>query len=547
MKRVLLGAGAALTLTAAFAAPAYADFTLTILHVNDFHSRFDPITATDSNCAPDADAAGECFGGIARLKTAIDQERAALEAAGENVILLNAGDNFQGSLFYTYYKGEIIADFLNDMGFTVVATGNHEFDDGPETYAEFLELVNFPVIGGNFDVSDEPSLAGQLNGVIVLDIGGEKVGVIGALTVDTQEIAFPGENIRWHPVNDYVAGAVEALHEGGVNKIVVLSHVGLAEDEDLAAAVTGVDLVVGGHSHTVLDTYPKYIANPDGVEVPVVQAGANGKYLGKITVTWDDDGNVVSAEGAPILIDASITPDEGFAERLAERAQPLEEMKAEVVGLTVSDINGDRNVCRLMECSMGNLVADAQLARVADQGITISIANSGGLRASIGSGPITMGDVLTVLPFSNTLATFELSGADLLDSLESGLSQTEEVAGRFPQVAGLRFSFDTSKPAGERLVGDVLVEEDGVWSPIDPDATYGIVTNNFVRGGGDGYQLFRDNAAKAYDFGPALEEVVVEYIASMGGVYVPYTDGRITDVTPAQDEASEEDTEDEAA
>jgi 5'-nucleotidase len=181
---------------------------------------------------------------------------------------------------------------------------------------------------------------------------------------------------------------------------------------------------------------------------------------------------------------------------------------------------------------MGNLVADAQLDRVADQGVTISIANSGGLRASIDAGDITMGEVLTVLPFSNTLATFQITGADIVASLENGVSQIEDVAGRFPQVSGLKYTFDKSQPVGSRI-SDVLVKEGDNWVPIDPAKVYGVVTNNYLRGGGDGYELFASNAVDAYDFGPPLEKVLADFIAKQGGTYTPYTDGRITDSSPA--------------
>jgi 5'-nucleotidase len=540
----MLGA-ATVALAAGIAGPAQADFTLTILHINDFHARFQPITGSNSDCNAEDDAAGECFGGIGRLKTAIDQRRGARE--GENVVLLSAGDNFQGSLFYTQYKAESVTTFFNDMGFDVVGTGNHEFDDGPAELANLLDLADYPIIGGNFDVSNEPLLAGKINGVIVLNVGGERVAVIGATTIDTPEIASPGGNVVFQSVEDYVRGAVGALEEAGVDKIVVLSHIGYAVDQQLASSVAGIDAIVGGHSHTLLSNtvegaggpYPTMVANPDGVEVPIVQAGEYGKYLGEVTITWNDEGQVVSAEGEPLLLDASITADEGFVAKVAELSGPLEDLKSQVIGTATAAIEGDRNICRVMECGMGNLVADAQLDRVADQGVTISIANSGGLRATIDAGEITMGEVLTVLPFSNTLATFELSGADLVASLENGVSQIEEVAGRFPQVAGLKYTFDKSKPAGERI-SDVMVKDGDNWVPIDPAATYGIVTNNYVRGGGDGYELFASNAMNVYDFGPPLEQVVADYIAKLGGEYTPYTDGRITDATPMEEPAAEE-------
>jgi 5'-nucleotidase / UDP-sugar diphosphatase len=540
MKKMLFGASA-LALLAGMTGAAQAEFALTILHFNDFHSRFESITGSDSNCDAEGEAAGECFGGIARLKTAIDTERAAAGAAGENVVLLSAGDEFQGSLFYTQYKSEIVSDFLNDLDIDVAATGNHEFDDGPAEFAKYIDAAEHPIIGGNFDVSGEPLLAGKITGVVVLDIGGERIGVIGALAEDTPETSSPGDTVVFQSATEYITGAADALTEAGVNKIILLSHVGLSVDQQIAAAVSGVDLIVGGHSHTLLSNthegaagpYPTLVANPDGVDVPIVQAGAYAKYLGKLKVTWDDAGNVVSAEGNPILLDASVTPDQGFLDRVAVAAGPLEELKAQVVGTATAAIEGSREVCRATECAMGNLVADALLARVADQGITIAIQNGGGLRASIDAGEVTMGEVLTVLPFSNTLATFQLSGADILASLENGLSDIENGAGRFPQVAGLKYSFDKTQPSGARLVGDVEVMENGNWVPLDPAKTYGVVTNNYMRGGGDGYELFSSNAQNAYDFGPPLEQVVADYIAAQGGSYTPYTDGRISDVSPA--------------
>ena len=176
---------------------------------------------------------------------------------------------------------------------------------------------------------------------------------------------------------------------------------------------------------------------------------------------------------------------------------------------------------------MGNLVADAMLDRVQDQGIQIAIANSGGLRASIDAGDVTMGEVLTVLPFQNTLSTFEISGEGVVAALENGVSQVEEVKGRFPQVAGLKFTWDPSVAPNEGRVQEVMVAEGDGYVAIDPAKTYVVVTNNYVRNGGDGYKMFAGDDKNAYDFGPDLADVVAEYLAGMGP-YTPMTDGRIT-------------------
>jgi 5'-nucleotidase len=171
-------------------------------------------------------------------------------------------------------------------------------------------------------------------------------------------------------------------------------------------------------------------------------------------------------------------------------------------------------------------VADAMLDRVRNLGAQIAIQNGGGVRASIDAGPITMGEVLTVLPFQNTLSTFDVTGAAVLAALENGVSAVEEGAGRFPQVAGLTYAFDVSQPAGQRVSDVMVIGPDGTATPLDPAATYAMVSNNYVRNGGDGYAMFVD-AANAYDFGPDLADVVVEYLAK-AGPYSARTDGRIT-------------------
>lgn len=180
---------------------------------------------------------------------------------------------------------------------------------------------------------------------------------------------------------------------------------------------------------------------------------------------------------------------------------------------------------------MGSLVADAMLDRVKGQGVTVAITNGGGLRASIDGGDVTMGEVITVLPFQNTLSTFQLKGSDIRAALENGLSQVEEGGGRFPQVAGLKYSFDRSKPAGSRLVS-VEVKEGDAFAALDPEKTYSLVSNNFMRGGGDGYAVFKDKGENAYDYGPGLETVLADYLAAHQP-FKPYTDGRIAEVAAA--------------
>jgi 5'-nucleotidase len=516
-------------LLAAVAAQAD-EFTLTILHVNDLHSRYEPISRFDGPCSAEDDAAGECFGGAARLATALARARADVE--GDAVIYLNAGDVFQGSLFYTTYKGTAAAELLNAMPPDVMMLGNHEFDDGPEALGGFLDLARFPVIRGNVEAEASPPLAGKMPPWTVIEAAGRRIGVVGALAEDTVETSSPGPDVAFTDAAAHLREAVAAMQADGVDIVIALTHLGLPRDLALAQEVEGIDVVIGGHSHTLMSnddpetpSYPQMAG-----DTPVAQAYAYGKYLGVLTVTFDADGEVVSASGDPMLIDSTVAPDPGMAAAVAALAGPIEDLMGEVVGEAVAPIEGDRAVCRVEVCAMGVLVAEAMLDRVRDQGVQVAIQNGGGLRASIDEGPITLGEVLTVLPFQNTLSTFQLTGAEIRAALENGVSQVEEGAGRFPQVAGLRYVWDREAEPGARI-RSVEVRGDDGWASLDDDATYGVVSNNFMRKGGDGYAVFRDSGANAYDYGPNLEEVVAAYLAD-NAPYEPMTDDRIRTVAP---------------
>jgi 5'-nucleotidase len=521
MKTHLLATAAFLAVSAG---AARADYALTILHTNDFHARFEQINKYDTGCDSDAAAAGECFGGTGRLVSAVAEAR----ARSNNSILVDGGDQFQGTLFYTYYKGKVAAEMMNKLGYDGMTVGNHEFDDGPEVLAGFMDAVKFPILMSNADVSAEPALAGKLMKSTVIERGGEKLGLIGLTPQDTHELASPGKNVTFSDPVAAVQGEVDRLTAEGINKIIVLSHSGYEVDKRVAAETTGVDVIVGGHDNSLLSNTIEGAKGPYPTMVDdtaIVQAYAYGKFLGELNVTFDDDGKIVEAKGEPIIMDAAVTQDAETEARIAELAVPLEEIRSKLVAETSEAIDGSRDLCRTAECPMGNLIADAMLARTKDQGVQIAIQNGGGVRASIDAGPVTMGEVLTVLPFQNTLSTFEAKGATILAALENGLSQYEETAGRFPQVAGMRFAWDAAKPVGERVVS-VEVAEGETFVALDPEKTYGVVTNNYVRTGGDGYKMFDTDGMNAYDFGPDLADVTAEFMIE-NGAYTPYVDGRI--------------------
>jgi 5'-nucleotidase/UDP-sugar diphosphatase len=486
------------------------------------HAHVLQFNSSGGDCAQADAAAGKCFGGVARRATEIAKVRAEVG----NVLLVDAGDEFQGTLFYTKYKGEEAQRFMNEMGYQAMAVGNHEFDDGPGVLGSFVRGAKFPVLSANLDVSQEPELAGLIKPYVVLQVGSEKVGVVGLTTEDVAINSSPGPRVAVKSVVAAAKAAVAELEKAGVNKIVALSHAGFGADQQVAAAVDGLDVIVGGHTHTYLSNtdpaaegpYPVVVKSPGGKPVLIVSDAAYAKALGRLDVTFDADGVPTAWQGNPITLDASVPEDAQLLAEAQSLNAPLEALRSQVIGSATANLIGDRTVCRFEECTMGDLITDAMLWATAKEGTQIAFENGGGVRAGIQAGNVSLGNVLEVLPFGNTLATFELSGADVWAALENGVSRAENPAnegtGRFAQVAGLRYTWNPKLPAGARLVSVEVKNPDGTYSPLDLKATYKVATNDFNRRGGDDYKMFAEKAINPYDFGPTLDKVVADYIAA---------------------------------
>ncbi len=515
-------------------------FDLTIAHTNDVHARLMPITSSNSDCKAEDDAAGKCFGGVARRATALQQVR----DSAKNLLVLDAGDQFQGSLFYYLYKGEEGQKFLNELGFQATTFGNHEFDDGPANAARYIEGLKLPLVSANVDVSAEPTLAGKIKTYTILEAGGEKIGVTGCTITDTPNMSSPGPNIKFNDIASSVKTVVAELEKQGINKIVVLCHEGYEADQLLASQVDGIDVIVGGHSHTYLSNnppdqdkdqalgpYPTVVKSPNGDPVLVVQALAYGKYLGRLDVSFDEQGVPVKWGGAPILLDASVQPDPTIAAEVAKLDIPLQALRNKVIGQSSVDLNNINNECRFGECNIGNLITDAMIESQKKLGVQIATLNGGGIRASIPAGDVTLGQVLTVLPFGNTIAVFGLKGSDLVAALENGVSRAEnpgnDGTGRFPQVSGIKYVWNPNAPVGSRIVSVQVKQADGTYQPLDPNAVYKMATIDFTREGGDGYTVYKDKAIDPYDFGPTLSDEVAAYITAHSPV-ANAIEGRIT-------------------
>ncbi|KAA2213782.1 bifunctional metallophosphatase/5'-nucleotidase [Teichococcus oryzae] len=521
----------ATTLAATLAAPALRGARaqglgsrVSLLHLNDFHAKHDGQQPTGGTCRADR----PCTGGSARLASGWSLLEAEARADGRGVLRLDAGDQFTGSLYHTAHGGRTEAAVQRATRIHAMTLGNHEFDGGPERLADYAALVDFPLLCANLDARREPLLRGRIGSHAVFRHGEQRIGLIGLTTETTPEASSPGPSVAFTDAREAALRAIAAIRAEGPATIVLLSHLGVVPDQQLAAAIPGVDLIIGGHSHTLLANGLPEAEGPspllvDGPDRPVriVQAGAYGRWLGRLDLDLAADGTILAHGGRVLPVTPELPEDPSVAALLAGYGAPLAELRARPVGQ--SPVALPNNDCRKGECGLGNLVADAMLAAV--PGAEIAVTNGGGLRAGLPQGAVSLGDVLEVLPFGNTLATMTIRGGDLREALEIGLSRYEQNGGGFAQVAGLRYGFDPGAPAGRRVTAISVREGDG-YRPLDPERAYRVVTNNFNRRGGDGYTPFRDKALDAYDNGPPLEDVVAAYIR-MGGASRSRLDGRI--------------------
>jgi 5'-nucleotidase / UDP-sugar diphosphatase len=509
---------------------AFADFNLRILHTNDVHAHYEQTMEDGSTCTSTALEAGSWVGGAARLATRLKELR-----KGVNALYLDAGDQFQGTLFYYRYKEQAPLDILNLLKPDAQTLGNHEFDGGPAVTAKYLAAITSrPVISANIVDSGEPaSFQAPIPASAVIEVGGQKIGVVGLTTVDTPRTSRPGDTVTFKPELEALRAAVNELRGRGIDKIIALTHVGYDDDVKLASEVDGVDIFVGGHSHTLLSNsdrkasgaYPTLAKSASGEPVLVVQAGSAGIHLGQLDVVFDDKGVLKSWSGDAPVLTADIAQDPEVKGVVDTTAKPLAELRAQKVGESAGELSNAE--CRAKECALGDLVADAILAAAnGDKApkADLALITGGSLRSSLHVGAITMGQLLEVLPFFNHISTVEVTGAALAEDLDNGVElacqSNASGNGRFPQVSGLRFAFDASERKGQRITKIEVEMAKDAWAALDPARTYRVATIDFNRQGGDGYNGLK-MGINANDEGPDLVNVVESWLKTHSPVPLP--------------------------
>jgi len=524
-RRLFVGAGLALPLVMTRVAHGAVRHRLTILHMNDFHSRHEAVDGRALACKPGEKP--DCFGGSAKLATALSRLEQAAQAAGRTVMRLDAGDQFQGSLFYTAWQGRVELEVMHVLGTEAMTIGNHEFDGGPEVLGRFIDGARFPILSANIDVSAEPALAGKIRPSIMMQKDGLKIGVVGATTLQTPVTSLPGPRVKFSDPGPALTREAAALRAQGAGLVIALSHLGVDVDQKFAGHITGVDVFVGGHTHTLLSDSEagaagpplQAITGPAGTAV-VVQASCYGRYVGRLDLDIDETGRVLAYGGDVSHVDLSLPDDPVVAKIIGGYAAQLDTVRNRVVGR--ADQAYGVETCRVAECALGSFLADSILATV--HGADLAIINGGGLRIGLPAGDIKLGDVMGTLPYGNSVATVELRGADVAAAIANGVSRAG--LGAFPQVAGMRFTWTPTAEPTKRLRRIDVRNPDGSFAPLDPERVYRVATHNYMRTGGDGYTVMRDRGMNPYDGGTSLDLLMAAAIGE-AKPFAPVTDGRI--------------------
>ena len=558
---------------------------LTILHINDHHSHLRADGRMSLNIGGNNTRVRS--GGFPAIVSTFDK----LSEGKSNVLRLHAGDAITGDLYYTLFKGEADAALMNEVCFDAFALGNHEFDDGDAGLANFLDFLNSgdcqtPILAANVspEVGVSPltknSATDYIQPFTVINKGGMKIGIIGIdIATKTKNSSSPDESTLFLDETETAQKYIDELAADGVNHIILLTHYQYQNDLKLAENLRGVDIIVGGDSHTLLGDfkdlglnskgpYPTMAKNADGEPVCVVQAWQYSQIVGELNVDFSNDGVVETCDGLPhmmlgdsfkrknadgdrveiegterqAVLDAInadpklhlVKGDTGAEALLAGFSSKVDELKAAKIGNISEDLcleripgQGKSKLCDVSQTSaygsdISNLVSHAfrDMARTSD----IAIQNAGGVREDVPAGDFTIGDAYKLLPFSNTLVELKMSGEEIKNVLEDALDYAlnpEGSTGAYPYAAGVRWHVDVSKDKGFRFTGlEFKGPKDGTWTELDMDRIYTVVTNNYISSGRDGYLTFGtiSKEGRVTDTYLDYAQSFVDYVRKVGTV-----------------------------
>lgn len=474
--------------------PATDEILLKVLHTNDTHAH------TDSHIVS-ADRETAEVGGLARLTSFVSRTR----ATHKNVLLLSAGDVFQGTMFFNFFKG--IADFecMNIAGFDAMCLGNHEFDEGPQWLLEALKSVKFDVVNCNVVFGDSyRNAAGRVKPYVIKEVGGLRIAIIGALTKEL----FTLVNVK-NLIDIKVSDPVEAVMpivkklRPEVDMILILSHMGLKEDLELAELVEGIDLIIGGHSHSMLIS-PVVLRTSKGKQVVINQAFEKGEFVGEVDMAYSKANKKWRlVEGKLNRMDKSVQRDETVQKIVSKYGEKIEREVRIAIAETLTPLIGDKNSVRAEETNLGNLIADAMLLH---SKADMAFINGGGIRTGIPAGKITIEQCINVFPFSNVITKLTIKGSTLREAFAMvAKARMKGTCGCFLQVSkGVKVKYHEGEVVELTLNGQ----------PINDNNLYTVAMSDFTAAGGDGFTMF-SSVPERFSDGIKINDILVEYVKSL--------------------------------
>jgi 5'-nucleotidase len=474
---------------------------VTLLHLNDVY-QIGPVDKGQN-------------GGLARVATI----RGRVQAESPDTLLLLGGDTLSPSVASNTFKGEQMIAVWNSLKLDLAVPGNHEFDFGPEVFRQRVAESRFPWLADNMSERADGQAFGGMQRAQLRSFGPLKIGFLGVITADTSQTSKPGPAVQF---TDPVATAKRTaarLRAQGAGVVVALTHLAMADDLRLAAS-GAVDLILGGHDHALMQSLAGH--------TPIFKAGSDARVVARIDLVVDTETrHLKHIDWQMLPVTADIPEDPQVALVVAGYESQLATLLDKPVGETTVILDARQESSRLRETNLGDWLAD--IYRVST-GADAALVNGGSIRsnATYGPGQLSKRDILSILPFENPIVKLDVSGSILRQALEHGLAEValSNESGRFPQVSGIRYRYDASKPAGSRLT---QVEVGGV--PLNDASHYALAVSGYIAGGGDGYAMLR---GLPYLLTPenALSETaeVIDALAKSSPI-APAIDGRIGRLT----------------
>lgn len=480
---------------------------LVLLSMTDIHGALEPYMGR-------VEGRTVSLGGVARMAAVI--KRIKRENPGRT-LAFSSGDDFMGR-FLREFKGRAIFSALSAAGLDAGTLGNHDFDLGGATLAEaILAARAFPAVSSNLRLTPGHHLENRVKNDLTLKAGGLKVGIFGLMTPDLPQISKTGPGVEVDSNMAKVAqAAVNRLRSKGADLVVALTHIGLPLDQELAAQVSGIDVIMGGHTHILIPSGKEILVQgPDGGQTIVVQAGSQGTHLGRLDLQVED-GRITSRTWQAIPMSAEIESDPQVVELIKGFSDQLP--KGVILAKTETELDAYTHSVRSRETGWASWVADLLRARgEAD----VALINSGNFRGNliIPPGPVDSLSIEAMFPFGNQVVSLKVSGATLLKALNLSLASVG--SGEFLQVSGLRLRARAGK-----WIEILVTKPGGGYTPLDPQKTYTLATNSWLAGGGSGYKMLAEEGRERRTVHPKQAELIKESLRTAGTIG-PEVSGRM--------------------